>query len=267
AFVRFLDNSPTFPLTSQCQVSGDQSVLLQADQMAHAATIGAVAVRRDLPDRAITVALATALQESKLRNLAGGDRDSVGLFQQRPSQGWGTPEQLRDPRYAARAFYKHLVRVPGWHRMRLTEAAQAVQKSAHPEAYQKWSQEAEVLSAALSGANPESVTCTLRGDPDGHGAQGARDLDRAITLDWGRRAADRSTKGRSIELAVPDDRSGWRLAHWLVAHSAVHSISDVRFAGRRWNAEEGEWSGTPAQVSTTESKTVTAQIYPENHLG
>ena len=109
--------------------------------MANAATIAAVGIRRQLPDRAIVVALATALQESKLENLAGGDRDSVGLFQQRPSQGWGTPEQIRDPRYAAEPVLHRAAEGQGWEEMRVTEAAQRVQRSAFPEAYEKWADE------------------------------------------------------------------------------------------------------------------------------
>src|SRR5690242_20816690 len=105
--------------------------------MANAATIAAVGVSRKMPERAITVALATALQESKLRNLDHGDRDSLGLFQQRPSQGWGTPEQVQDPVYAAGKFYDHLVQYPGWDTGRLTEVAQGIQRSAFPGAYQK----------------------------------------------------------------------------------------------------------------------------------
>ena len=91
------------------------------------------------------IAVATAMQESSLVNLTGGDRDSVGLFQQRPSQGWGTPEQLHDPTYAAGKFYDKLLTVAGWQTMPLTEAAQAVQRSAYPEAYAKWEQPATTL--------------------------------------------------------------------------------------------------------------------------
>jgi hypothetical protein len=83
------------------------------------------------------IAVATAMQESGLRNLRGGDRDSIGLFQQRPSQGWGTRKQLADPAYQTRKFYDKLVKIDGWQKMRLTEAAQAVQISAFPEAYAK----------------------------------------------------------------------------------------------------------------------------------
>ena len=102
------------PVARACEVStGTGAVVLDADQMANAATIAAVGIRAALPDRAVVVALATALQESELKNLDGGDRDSVGLFQQRPSQGWGSAEELRDPRYAARSLLQPLVKVPG----------------------------------------------------------------------------------------------------------------------------------------------------------
>jgi LysM repeat protein len=110
-----------------------------------------IQVGRDLgiPNYGIVIALATAAQESHLRNLDFGDQDSVGLFQQRPSSGWGTVSQIRDPRYAARAFFggpssttpgatKGLLDVPRWQHMSLTDAAQAVQRSAFPEAYAKW---------------------------------------------------------------------------------------------------------------------------------
>src|SRR5690554_4916402 len=103
-----------------------------------------------MPHRAVVVALAAAMQESGLRNLDYGDRDSLGLFQQRPSQGWGSPEQVTDPEYAASAFYRSLGRVDGWEGMRVTDAAQAVQRSAYPEAYQRHEAAAEQLAAGLS---------------------------------------------------------------------------------------------------------------------
>ena len=112
---------------------------------------------RGLPDRAVVIALATAQQESGLRNLDYGDRDSLGLFQQRPSQGWGTPEQVQDPVYAAGKFYDGLVQVPGWETGRLTEVAQQVQLSGFPEAYQKHQAMAEDLTAALTD---NTLTCT-----------------------------------------------------------------------------------------------------------
>ena len=114
---------------------------LSPEQARNAGVIVAVGERTGVPVRGWVVAVATALQESKLVNLgnlgAANDHDSLGLFQQRPSQGWGTPEQIMNPEYAATKFYERLLRVPGWERLPLTEAAQAVQRSAYPNAYAK----------------------------------------------------------------------------------------------------------------------------------
>jgi murein DD-endopeptidase MepM/ murein hydrolase activator NlpD len=98
--------------------------------------------------------VATAIQESDLRNLPGGPDDSVGLFQQRPSQGWGTAAQLLDPAYAASRFYDKLLTVDGWEQLPLTEAAQAVQRSAYPDAYARHEDDATQLvhSVASSGS-------------------------------------------------------------------------------------------------------------------
>ncbi|MEV7771629.1 hypothetical protein [Kitasatospora sp. NPDC086791] len=134
---------------------------LELPQAANAATIAAVARSRGLPDRAATISLATAMQESKLRNLAGGDRDSIGLFQQRPSMGWGTPAQIADPVYATNKFLDGLVKVPGYTRLPLTDAAQAVQKSGYPQAYAKHETKATLLTSALAGREPASFSCIV----------------------------------------------------------------------------------------------------------
>ena len=132
-----------------CTVPGS-SVTLTSEQATSATIISDVGRARGLPDRAIVIALATAQQESRLRNLDYGDRDSLGLFQQRPSQGWGTPEQVRDPVYAAGIFYDRLVQVPGWDTGRLTEVSQSVQRSGFPEAYQQHEAMAIDVTAALA---------------------------------------------------------------------------------------------------------------------
>jgi hypothetical protein len=128
----------------------DGSFTLSPEQAASATTIAAVARARRLPDRAVVIALATAQQESRLRNIRYGDRDSLGLFQQRPSQGWGTPEQILDPTYATGRFFDHMVNVPGWQTGRVTDVAQSVQRSGHPEAYQQWEPMATELAEAMS---------------------------------------------------------------------------------------------------------------------
>ena len=138
---------------------------LDQAQTGNAASIVDVARRRGLPRRAMVVAVATAMQESDLRNVASTavpeslgyphqgvevDHDSVGLFQQRPSQGWGSVAQLMDPLYAAGVFFDRLAGVPGWESMSVTAAAQAVQRSAFPGAYQKHQALAEQVVAALA---------------------------------------------------------------------------------------------------------------------
>jgi len=134
---------------------------MTAEQTINSGVIVETARRLHLPPRAAVIAVATALQESRLRNLDGGHADSVGLFQQRPSQGWGqaptgpgdrrTPQQrLTDPQYAAHAFYRALVTVGGWQTMPLTDAAQAVQHSAFPNAYAQWENLARHAVAVLS---------------------------------------------------------------------------------------------------------------------
>ncbi len=142
------DGAGPVPTTQVCTVPAT-SVTLGGDQWANARTIAQVGYDRGLPERAVVIALATAMQESTLHNLDHGDRDSLGLFQQRPSQGWGTPEQVQDPVYAAGRFYDGLVRVPGWDTMRLTDAAQTVQRSGFPELYQQHEPLAVALVEAL----------------------------------------------------------------------------------------------------------------------
>ncbi len=126
-------------------------------QVAHARVIVAVGRQMRVPARGWVIAVATAMQESSLRNLPGGDRDSVGLFQQRPSQGWGSRAQLTDPRYASHAFYAHLLRVAGWQQMPLTDAAQTVQHSATPHAYAKWEDDAQALVASITNRPAEAI--------------------------------------------------------------------------------------------------------------
>jgi hypothetical protein len=234
---------PSVPMLGRaCLVTTeDGSVSLDADQMANAATIAAVGIRRELPSRALVVALAAALQESKLRNLSYGDRDSVGLFQQRPSQNWGTPKQIRDPRYAAGRFYDALVKVRNWKKLRVTEAAQRVQRSAFPEAYQQWADEAEVLTAALNGSASGAVACTVLDQPTRRGTDAARALDESFRLDWGDSAAVAAAEATGVVLAVRSEQIGWRYAHWLVAHATDRGVESVQFGTRLWTARGGGW--------------------------
>jgi LysM repeat protein len=137
--------TPSSPGAPSGPPSGGSITPLTAEMRTHAATIIRVGRELGVPQYGIVIALATAMQESTLRNLSWGDRDSVGLFQQRPSSGWGTAADLQIPSHAARLFYvgrsgytRGLLDIPGWRSMTLTQAAQAVQISAYPNHYAKW---------------------------------------------------------------------------------------------------------------------------------
>ncbi len=178
------------------------------------------------------MALAAALQESELHNLAGGDRDSSGLFQQRPSQGWGTPTEIQTPRLSAQSFYQHLAKVDGWEAMSVTDAAQAVQRSAAPTAYADWEAEARVIASVLTGEVPAGFTCKLDLSSSAGPSVRSRPTSRqAIALELGSPALD---------TAVTTAR-GWQVASWMVGHAAIYGITSVTFAGQRWTPGSGAW--------------------------
>ncbi|MFJ2158163.1 C40 family peptidase [Streptomyces sp. NPDC087856] len=141
-----------------------------AEQVPNAKTIQATGVAMNIPARGQIVALATALQESRLRNLTYGDRDSLGLFQQRPSQGWGTANEILDPVHSATKFYEALEKVSGWQSLSITQAAQAVQRSGFRDAYAKWEPLATALQQAiaplLSTASGASASASASGSAD-----------------------------------------------------------------------------------------------------
>ena len=221
-----------------CHVSLDaMSYTLDLDQMANATTIAAVGKRMGMPDHAVTVALAAALQESRLRNLDHGDRDSLGLFQQRPSKGWGTAEQVMTPDQAASTFFRRLAHVAGWESMPVTTAAQRVQRSAAPQAYAKWEHQARALAQAATGEVPAGLTCRVG---DKVAAPSSAALRLVIARELGTPALD---------LALPDAR-GWTVATWLVGHAAPFGITSVSYGGQVWTPTTDRWLayGGPADA-------------------
>ncbi|MCZ4102367.1 C40 family peptidase [Streptomyces sp. H39-C1] len=133
-----------------------EGLTVPKEQIPNAQTIVATGISLHVPVRGQIIAIATAMQESRLRNLNSGDRDSLGLFQQRPSQGWGTAQQIRDPVYASKQFYQHLLKVKGWQQLTVTQAAQAVQASGYPDAYAQWESLATALQTAIAKTFPNS---------------------------------------------------------------------------------------------------------------
>ncbi len=194
-----------------------------------------------------------------MRNLSGGDRDSVGLFQQRPSQGWGTVEQVGDPRYASGKFYDRLVTIPDWESMRVTDAAQAVQISAFPELYEQWADRAEVLTRALLGTAGQAVACTLPRGPGVRGESAVRSLLDEVRLDWGMLGTSSADlDSLTVALRPNDEQSGWRYAHWLVARAQGHGVRAVRYDGMEWTTQQSTWKSVNA---SSDSAVVVAEMY------
>lgn len=241
--VAFVQRSEVL-ITERCTAVGAGSFELATDQAANAALISAVAVRRELPARAASIALATAMQESKIRNIGHGDKagpDSRGLFQQRPSQGWGTTEQVMDPHHASNGFYDALVKVRGYETLEITVAAQRVQRSAYPNAYAQHEVMARAFASSLTGQTAAGLDCTLR-DPDAAGDPAA--VQARLSADFG--ALPASPEGRTLVLEAEGTRA-WAVAHWAVANAKALSITDVEADGRSWNREAREgWQSAAA---------------------
>ena len=255
----------------QCTASvGGRDVTVSVEQAENAATIAAVAARRQLPARAVSIALATAYQESDLENIDYGDRDSLGLFQQRPSQGWGTQAEVQDPVYAANAFYDALEKVDDYRSMEITVAAQRVQRSGFPDAYADHESDARVLASALSGQSAGSFACDLDGDVDAAApdltAAGLTDRADVVRRDLrarfgslpmggfapggvstGHTKGSAHYDGRAVDVffrpvtGANRDR-GWAVAQYLVAHARRLDVRTVIFDDRIWVAgRDASW--------------------------
>lgn len=236
---------------------------LSPEQSRNASLIAAVGVSRGLPARAVSIALATAFQESKLVNIDYGDRDSIGLFQQRPSQGWGAQAQIMDPVYSTNAFYDGLVKIEGYQDMRITEAAQAVQRSGFPEAYEEHAEGARALASALTGWSPARFSCVVAradGPRQPETASGLTPRAEAVRddlesvfgdlslggfspggVDSGHMEGSAHYDGRAVDVFVrpinaPNKRTGWAIAHYLVANAARLEIQHVIFDNRIWSS-------------------------------
>jgi len=231
--------------SSRCTVTVDgASSTLTAEQADNAALIAATALRRELPAHAVTVALATAMQESDLRNLDYGDRDSVGLFQQRPSQGWGTVEEIRDPHFATNAFYDHLEQVDGWQQLPVTEAAQAVQRSARPLAYADHEADARLWARALAGEVPfGAVTCSLRSAKADPAA--AQSFATRASADFGTLAdvtVDAPTDGpATVQISSGEGSVLAAAATWSVAVASGWPVASVTLCDREWDRADESW--------------------------
>jgi hypothetical protein len=255
AFRHQLNPAPTY--TAGCQAgTGINAVQLTPGQAQIAATIAAVAVQKGLPTRALEVAYATALQESDLANLTYGDRDSVGIFQQRPSQGWGTTAELENPVYATSKFFDALVQIPNYTGLAVAVAAQDVQHSADGSAYGAYAGEGYEMAGAFTGTR--GLVCwTGTGQPavklDLHGAAVAMDAD--FGTPGSNSALDGISRIRdgSADQIVARPGSGWTAANWLVANASAYGITRIDYGRYTWREAAGStaWRLTGSRVSAS----------------
>jgi len=223
---------------SNCEVAAAGGVVpLDLEQAANAATIAGVAFRKSLPERAVVIAYATAIQESHIRNLPYGDRDSVGIFQQRPSQGWGRVDQLRDPVYATSKFYDSLVKVKDYLDRDLHDAAQQVQRSADGTAYAPHEERAKQLAEAYTGRRPAAVRCWF--SPRKRTEPRRAEAIRALHETFGTSKIPVTEEDGRHTVRVPTRRTGWAVASWAVSHAQGYGLQEIRYDGRRWRAEAG----------------------------
>ncbi len=210
--------------------SGHAAVALDPVQAQIAATIAGVAYHQRMPSRAVTVAYAAAMQETHLHDPNYGDLDSVGVFQQRPSQGWGP----------ASRFFQALAQVHAYQKMPVYKAAQAVQHSADGYAYQQYQALASRLTPAFTGAAPRGVWCWPAGHA--HAAAQLNPARRAVVRAFGPLTARKSGSGGdapALSVRVPERGLGWAVAAWLVTHAGQFRLHEVRYAGFRWPAPAG----------------------------
>ncbi|MFA1540629.1 hypothetical protein [Actinomadura monticuli] len=264
-FVLF-DRARPYLHGSGCEVRTSQGTMpLDLEQGANASTIAAVAFRKQLPERAAVIAYATAIQESHIRNLPGGDRDSVGMFQQRPSQGWGTPDKLRDPVQSTSKFFDALVKVKDYLDRDLHDAAQRVQRSADGTAYAQHEPDGRLLATAFTGREPATARCWY---PPGKKTASRRpEALREMRRAFGSRL--KVSGPGSLKAGAPSDpdswnsvqpssaREGWAVASWAVTHAQAYGLTEVRYAGKHWTSDAGHDGWTEDKEAPDDAVVVT----------
>jgi hypothetical protein len=223
---------PPLPGEERCVATvSSRDVVLDLDQAHLTSIVVGLSVRRGLAPRAGSIAMATVYQESGIRNLDHGDRDSVGLFQQRPSQGWGTEKQLMDPYYATTKFYNALVRVKDWQTRDITKVAQAVQRSAYPEAYADHEPDARVLASALTGQTERAFSCLVHDATVGDADALAASLEETFR-------ADAKVTDKVVTMKASSQRLAWAYAQYAVANAGEHGVVTVEVDDRVWTSNQ-----------------------------
>jgi hypothetical protein len=249
---RGVQPAPAPPPPPGCQAgTGVTAIGLEFDQAGIAATIAGVAARHHLPRQAVTIAYAAALQESQLHDLHYGDRDSVGVFQQRPSQGWGTTAEIENPVYATTRFFAALVRVHDYVKLPIDTAAQDVQRSADGYAYEQWVATATLLANYFTGYWAHGVSCWYTPPRTADLATAVRELtatfgpqgEKGVVM--GVTTARSAQNKKKVTVMQVKQSSAWTVAGWLVANAQEYGIGEVRYAGYEWTAADGSMGWQP----------------------
>ncbi|MDN5725851.1 MAG: hypothetical protein L0G99_07975 [Propionibacteriales bacterium] len=240
--------APPTPMEPRCVAKvPDQTTVLSIDQAWWTSIIVGTSVRRGLPPRAASIAMATVYQETGIRNLDYGDRDSVGLFQQRPSQGWGSVEKIMDPYYSTGKFYDALVKVDGWQSGDINDVAQEVQRSGFPEAYRDHEADGRALASTLAGWTPSGFSCTYPlsdGDPGGARKYLKKTLGVNAT----------SQQGPQLAYSADSTEQAWAIAHTIVAAGSRYGTVSVQVGDRAWTLAEkslANWTAADAPLART----------------
>lgn len=277
------------PGMTSCEADvGGHQVELSSEQAENAALMAAISVERGMPARAASIAIATSYQESKLINIDHGDRDSIGLFQQRPSQGWGSEEEIMDPFYSINTFYDELEQIDGYETMRITEAAQEVQRSGYPEAYEDHAEDGRALASALTGYSPGGrFSCSVDRPDKGPNRLNDRGLTQpanAIRRDLvkvfgplpmggfepggvstGHSEGSQHYEGKALDVFVRpvndvNRQQGWAIAGYLVAHAERLEIDTLIFDGKIWSAGRSGSGWRDYDVDTSGADASTAAV-------
>lgn len=223
------DRATTLHPSARCAFG---SYTTDTGQASVAATMVGVTLQRGLPSRAALLVLMAGWQESKLRNIPAGqgDLDSVGVLQQRPSQGWGSAAELADVATATGKFLDQLVTAPDWQTGNPADVIQEVQISADGNAYAKHEAKSQAMADALTGAAPHAVSCEFDAPDQIASAQAVAELV-AAELPVNQAAHDDQT------VTVPG--AGWATAAWFVANADRLGIDSVRYAAQAWTRKDG----------------------------
>ncbi|MCB0911052.1 MAG: hypothetical protein KDB60_05470 [Propionibacteriaceae bacterium] len=237
-------NKSPLPIQDRCTATaGGHTTTIDPEQARNASIIAGTSVRRGLVPRAASIALATAYQESGIRNLDYGHADSLGLFQQRPSKGWGTEEQIMDPWYSTNTFYKAMERITDWESRDINDVAQAVQRSAYPDAYRRHVQNARTLASSLTGETPASFTCVVRSpataDPDGMRA--------FLVQTFGKDVVTVKRDGDTLVATTKSPQHAWAVAQAAIANTGTYGLSSAQVGPYSWTHSRtglADWVGS-----------------------